>query len=147
MDNAFKYVESNGLCTEASYPYTAQDGTCKASSCQKAVTVATYSDVPSEDLDSLASAVAQQPVSIAVDAAGSGWQLYRGGIFDSSCGTQLDHGVLIVGYTSEYWLVKNSWGATWGENGYIKLPRTTGRGAGTCGLALQASYPTVASLK
>jgi len=151
MDDAFKYVKSEGLCLESAYPYTGQDGTCKASQCSKAVGLSTYEDVPSKKLDSLAAAVAKQPVSVAVDAAGSGWQLYRGGVYSGGwfgCGTSLDHGVLAVGYGTSsgkaFWKVKNSWGASWGESGYIRLKKTSGTGAGTCGIALQASYPTVA---
>jgi len=85
------------------------------------------------------------PVSIAIDAAGSAFQLYKSGIF-SDCGTNLDHGVLLVGYGTDtgapgndYWLVKNSWGESWGEAGYIKLLKTDNTGPGTCGLLMQAS--------
>merc|ERR1712146_639192 len=114
----------------------------------KAVSVSSYKDVTAKDLDGLAAAVAQQPVSVAVDAAGMSWQLYSGGIMKGGifgCGTSLDHGVLAVGYGSDgskdYWKVKNSWGASWGESGYIRLAKSSGTGAGTCGIALSASYP------
>lgn len=94
----------------------------------------------------LQAAVAQQPVSVAVDAGGSGWQFYSGGVLSSACGTQLDHGVLAAGYGTlngqDYWLVKNSWGASWGNSGYIYLARGTGSGSpGECGIAMDASYP------
>ena len=91
-------------------------------------------------------AAAQGPVSIAVDAAAIGWQLYHGGILKRFCGTSLDHGVLLVGYGTEkgtdYWIVKNSWGASWGESGYIRIKRDMDKkGAGVCGLQQAASYP------
>ena len=104
-----------------------------------------FTDVTKGSEDALKDAVNKQPVSIAVDAAGSQWQLYKSGVFNvPSCGTQLDHGVLLVGYGydssagKDYWKVKNSWGSTWGEDGYIRMAR----GSNMCGIASQASYPT-----
>ena len=92
--------------------------------------------------------LSQQPVSIAIQADQREFQLYKSGVFTSSCGTNLDHGVLAVGYGSEdgvdYYLVKNSWSNTWGDGGYIKLGRGKqyNNGDGQCGMLLQASYPT-----
>lgn len=151
MDDAFKYVEKNGLCLEMDYPYKGTDGTCQASKRVPAVRISGYTDVASKDLDALESAAAGRPISVAVDAAGLGWQLYKGGVYSGglfgACGTALDHGVLVVGYdrSGGYWKVKNSWGATWGEKGYIRLKKSTGKGAGTCGLAMEPSYPTISS--
>jgi C1A family cysteine protease len=88
-----------------------------------------------------------QPVSIAIEADQKSFQLYKSGVFTDTCGTNLDHGVLAVGYGTEnnidYYLVKNSWGTTWGDNGYIKLARGSeyNNGKGQCGLLMQASYP------
>jgi len=147
MDNAFKWVKTNGLTTEADYPYTSSGGTAGTCSSTKkaspAVTVTGYTDVTSGDEDALKSAVAQQPVSIAIEADKSAFQLYSSGVFDSTaCGTSLDHGVLLVGYGtdsgSDYWKVKNSWGSTWGESGYIRMVR----GKNMCGIAEEPSYPT-----
>ncbi|GJR73691.1 senescence-specific cysteine protease SAG39-like protein [Tanacetum coccineum] len=92
-------------------------------------------------------AVASQPVSVAVDASGSGFQFYSSGVFTGECGTELDHGVTAVGYgTSDdgtkYWLVKNSWGTSWGQEGYIMMERDVDAKEGICGIAMQASYPT-----
>merc|ERR1719163_2754484 len=91
-------------------------------------------------------ALAQQPVSIAIEADQSTFQHYRSGVFSESCGDKLDHGVLAVGYdqsqgSNSYWKVKNSWGATWGEDGYIRMSMSTGGSAGQCGMLQQPSYP------
>jgi len=150
MDNGFKYVEQTDLCTEDSYPYTAKAGTCQASTCTVGIpkgSVTGYKDVASDDEDALMSAVAQQPVSIAIEADQRAFQLYTGGVLTATCGSQLDHGVLLVGYGTDsngtdYWIVKNSWGPTWGDNGYIMLERGVS-GAGECGLKHQPSYPVV----
>jgi len=150
MDNAFEWIESgNKLCTEADYPYTSGSGTtgtCKKT-CTGEVSIKSHKDVPQEDEDALKSAVATQPVSIAIEADKSAFQLYKSGVLDSSsCGKQLDHGVLIVGYGTDggkdYWKVKNSWGATWGEEGYVRMVR----GKNMCGLAMSASYPKGAKI-
>eukprot|EP00483_Globobulimina_turgida_P002380 UN02382 len=149
MDNAFKYIEKEGgLCSESEYKYTGRDGTCKATSCgTKYDAISTYTDVKSDSMSDLETAVAAGPVSIAVDAAGTTWQLYKGGIVDGHCGVLLDHGVLAVGYdntgSEKYWKVKNSWGASWGEKGYIRLCKECGKNgnAGECGLLKEPSYP------
>jgi hypothetical protein len=111
------------------------------------VTITGHTDVSENDEDALKDAVAQQPVSVAIEADQSVFQLYESGVLtDSSCGTSLDHGVLVVGYgidsgSTKYWKVKNSWGSSWGEDGYIRIERGTG-GAGMCGVASIPSYPT-----
>ena len=92
-------------------------------------------------------AIVQQPVSVAVEADQSAWQFYSGGVVTAAnCGTQLDHGVLAVGYGTsagtDMYIVKNSWGADWGLQGYIYLERTSANDAGTCGIQMMASYPT-----
>lgn len=150
MDNAFKYAEKAALCTEESYPYTAKQGpNCDAASCNGTVKVAGYIDVPSGDEIALAVAVARGPVSVAIEADQSAFQFYKSGVFPAtSCGSQLDHGVLVVGYGSldndKYWIVKNSWGATWGLDGFILLEKDlTGSSDGTCGVASQPSQPSI----
>ncbi|KAJ4827931.1 hypothetical protein Tsubulata_032090 [Turnera subulata] len=138
-----------GLNTEANYPYRATDGTCDtAKSGTHAAQISGYENVPSNDEAALMKAVANQPVSVAIDAGGSDFQFYKSGVFTGDCGTDLDHGVTAVGYgTSDdgtkYWLVKNSWGTTsWGEDGYIRMQRDTDAKEGLCGIAMQPSYPT-----
>ncbi|KAJ4700527.1 Cysteine Protease [Melia azedarach] len=121
------------------------DGTCdKEKAEERAAQITKYEDVASNDEGALLNAVANQPVSVAIDA--SNLQLYDGGIFDGECGTSLNHGVTVVGYGKseegrKYWLIKNSWGSDWGEGGYFMLQREGGAPEGQCGVAMSASYP------
>merc|ERR1712096_200936 len=118
-----------GMVPEADYGYTGRDGTCKDTSSMAGQIdkVSTFVDVTPKDPNALAAAAAKGPVAIAVDGASLGFQLYFGGIVKHFCGSALDHGVLLVGYGSEkntdYWIIKNSWGASWGEKGYIRVLR------------------------
>merc|ERR1712050_508585 len=144
MDNGFNFLKSNGACTESSYSYKATGGTCKQSSCTIAIPaggVTGYKDLSGEA--ALESAVNLNPVSVAIEADQMSFQLYNGGVMTGSCGTQLDHGVLAVGYGTDggkaYWKVKNSWGASWGESGYIRMIK----GKNQCGISNQPSYPVV----
>lgn len=148
MDLGFTYIKENsGIDTEASYPYTARDGKCKFNAANVGATDTGFVDVKSKSESDLQSAVATVgPISVAIDASHSSFQLYRSGIYHSFfCSqTRLDHGVLAVGYGSDngkdYWLVKNSWGKSWGMEGYIQMSRNRNN---NCGIATQASYPTV----
>ncbi|KAK9050238.1 hypothetical protein SSX86_030790 [Deinandra increscens subsp. villosa] len=148
MDNAFDFIISNkGLTTETNYPYTGVDGTCNSNEeSNHAATITGHEDVPANSETALLKAVASQPVSVAIDASGSDFQFYSSGVFKGDCGTELDHGVTAVGYgTSDdgtkYWLVKNSWGTSWGLEGYIMMQRDVEAKEGICGIAMQASYP------
>lgn len=150
MDSAFGYMmqsQSGADDMESNYAYTAEDGRCKyaASKAFTGAKITGFKDVTSKDEDALLDAVASKGViSIAVNAAHH-WQLYSGGILDVSyfCNPdQLDHGVAVVGYGTEdkdYWIVRNSWGPSWGEQGYIRLVR----GKNMCGVATQPSYPVM----
>ncbi|CAN1123216.1 Senescence-specific cysteine protease SAG39 [Linum perenne] len=148
MDDAFKFIIQNkGLTTETKYPYDAADGTCNANKeGSSAATIKGYEDVPANNEAALMKAVASQPISVAIDAGDSSFQFYSSGIFTGECGTELDHGVTAVGYGEsdgkKYWLVKNSWGAQWGEAGYIRMQKDVTAKEGLCGIAMQASYPT-----
>ncbi len=144
MDLAFKYVENHGICTEKSYPYNGTDQAC--SQCDEVFKISGFQDVTPNNESALQEAVYKQPVSVAIEADQSDFQFYSHGVFDSPCGTNLDHGVLTVGWGvlngKDYWKVKNSWGQEWGDNGYILLARNTPESHGQCGIAMQPSFPT-----
>jgi C1A family cysteine protease len=149
MDSAFKYIiATGGLDTEAEYPYKGADGKCKVITSDLVDSIKGFADVPKKNNVQLQAAVALQPVSIAIQANQSAFQFYSTGVLSTGCGTQLDHGVLIVGYDTTsagvpYWIVKNSWGASWGQSGYIWIKRSSSTtDAGVCGIAMSASYPT-----
>ncbi|KAK4376958.1 hypothetical protein RND71_003254 [Anisodus tanguticus] len=128
MENAYEFIKKNG---GSNSPVVNIDG---------------HEMVPANDEDALMKAVANQPVSIAIDASGSDLQFYSEGVFNGNCGTELDHGVAVVGYGSthdgtKYWIVKNSWGTDWGEQGYFRMQRGIDAEEGLCGMTMEASYP------
>nr|KYP67743.1 Vignain [Cajanus cajan] len=149
MEDGFEFIIRNGgITTEANYPYTGVNETCATNKeASPAAQIKGYETVPANSEEALLKAVANQPVSVTIDAAGSAFQFYSNGVFTGACGTQLDHGVTAVGYGStdngtEYWIVKNSWGTEWGEEGYIRMERGIEAKEGLCGIAMDASYPT-----
>ena len=147
MDYAFEFIINNGgIDTEEDYPYTGYDGRCDTfRKNAHVVTISSYEDVPAYNEKALQKAVANQPVSVAIEGGGRSFQLYASGVFAGSCGTALDHGVAVVGYGSEnskdYWIVRNSWGESWGESGYIRMERNVAASTGKCGIAMEPSYP------
>jgi KDEL-tailed cysteine endopeptidase len=147
MDDAFEYVREHGICTETQEPYIAKTETCVT--CDSHITFNTCVDITSSNQLLLKEAVSRNPVSIGIQADSSTFRYYTGGIItDKNCGTKLNHGVLVVGYGEEkgqkYWLVKNSWGTDWGEDGYVRIARNdSSNDVGVCGIALQASYPSI----
>jgi len=133
--DAIDWVRDNGgQCDSASYPYTARDGTCKKT-CAKVAQVNGCKRFTGEA--ELITNIDSQTVTVAVDAGARGWQTYKSGVFDITCGKNLNHAILAVGYGSNYYIVKNSWGASWGESGYVRIVR----GKNMCGVALEPSVP------
>eukprot|EP00262_Sarcandra_glabra_P019659 TRINITY_DN7490_c2_g1_i1.p1 TRINITY_DN7490_c2_g1~~TRINITY_DN7490_c2_g1_i1.p1 ORF type:complete len:470 (+),score=31.88 TRINITY_DN7490_c2_g1_i1:65-1474(+) len=148
MDYAFQFIINNGgIDTEDDYPYKASDNKCdQYRKNARVVSIDGYEDVPVNDEKALQKAVANQPVSVAIEAGGRAFQLYQSGVFTGLCGTELDHGVTAVGYGTDngvdYWIVKNSWGNSWGESGFIRMERNVAsKKTGKCGIAMEASYP------
>ena len=171
----FKYAEAAGITLEDSYPYTARTGTCDESKIKPVANITGYVRLPANNYTALMNAVANVG-PVAISATAEPWQLYDSGVYDGRCGTDVDHAIQLVGYgsdsvngkASDYWLVRNSWGGSWGEKGYIRIARfgaTTagepcatdktpldGTGCqggpktlevcGLCGIMSDSSYPT-----
>jgi len=150
MDDAFDWTAKNGgLCTEESYPYASSTGTAPKCTTGCSVVAGTapksHTDVKAGDVNAMTTAVAQQPVSIAIQANQAAFQSYTSGVITGRCGNRLDHGVLAVGYGTwtdgtPYWKVKNSWGTDWGMDGYVLIEKSS---ADLCGVLDAASYPTL----
>jgi len=149
MVAAFDYVvKEGGLCTETEYPYTASDGTCKSTTCGKFYDpISNYTNVKKRNEAALEDAAVWGCVSVAIEADQEAFQYYSSGILTGTCGTNLDHGVLVVGYGvdngQEYWKVKNSWGTDWGEDGYVLICKDCNMNGdqGECGINDDPSYP------
>ncbi|KAJ9567178.1 hypothetical protein OSB04_003144 [Centaurea solstitialis] len=149
MDYAYEFVIKNhGINTEDDYPYKRKQ--LLAIETKKVVTIDGYNDVPENNEDLLLQAVATQPVSVGICGSERVFQSYSKGIFKGPCSTALDHAVLIVGYGSkdgdDYWIIKNSWGTSWGMDGYMYMARNTGKANGVCGINMLASYPIKTAL-
>lgn len=147
MTDAMEYIiDNDGIDTEASYPYLGRDGPkCNYTVENRGATLTGYTNVKAGSEADLQQKVFSGPVSIAIDASQVSFQLYSGGIYyEPNCSsTQLDHGVLAVGWGmsnngSDYWIVKNSWGTTWGMEGYIQMARNRNN---NCGVATLATLP------
>jgi C1A family cysteine protease len=147
MEGAFEWYKTNMSELESDYSYTGRNGTCAETSYTGQFESTGYVQVTANSESAFKASVQAGPTSIAIEADKRVFQTYTSGILNStSCGTQLDHGVLAVGYGTEngqaYYLVKNSWGSSWGDNGYLKIA-DNGDGPGICGIQMAAVRPTV----
>jgi len=128
-----------GLDTETCYPYTAQDGTCASAQCTPALSISQVIPIAGNE-PAIYQALTGMPLSICADA--EPWQNYNGGIMQAAdCGTSIDHAIQLTGYSPSqgaYWIVRNSWGADWGENGFIWLQY----GQNTCGITSEVTGAT-----
>lgn len=149
MDQAFTYIKVNkGIDTEKSYPYEAVDGNCRFKKANVGATDKGFKDIEAGSEDDLTNAIATVgPISVAIDASQDSFQLYSKGVYyEPGCSSdELDHGVLAVGYGKDskgekYYIVKNSWGTSWGDQGFIMMSRGK---QNNCGIASAASYPLV----
>jgi cysteine peptidase B len=148
MDNAFQWLinKHQGIVyTEASYPYVSGNGMvpkCQDTGRTNGATIIGYTDLPHDETQMATWCATNGPISIGVDA--TSWQTYRGGIMTNCQSYQLDHGVVIVGFDDNnnppYWILRNSWGTTWGEQGYIRVQK----GSNQC---LITKYPTTSKVK
>jgi len=137
MPNAFTYAAREGMETEAQYPYKGKASTCQYSAAKATYHFTNWTMVGANEPAMIAALNEMGPLSVAVCA--SSWSYYSGGIYNSSCGTSLNHGVALVGYGADngkqYWIIRNSWGTSWGISGYMKLARGEGTGTtGKCGV-------------
>jgi C1A family cysteine protease len=145
MDAAFWYVIDNGIALDSVYPYTGKDGKCKYNSTMKAFGINDCAEVAANKSAALKSAVYTQPVAISVEADTAQFQFYSKGVFTGKCGTDLDHGIVLTGYGTldgkDFWKCKNSWGASWGQQGYILITRDNNDGPGHCGILMENTVP------
>ncbi|KAF5817528.1 putative actinidain [Helianthus annuus] len=146
-NDAFEFIVRNGgIDSDIDYPYIGMDGICNNNKkSKKRGSIDGYEHVPMNNESALQIAVVNQPVSVSIDSNSRDFQLYASGIYNGSCGIELDHAVVLGGYGTEdgkeYWIVRNSWGVEWGEQGYIRMERNIKDEEGQCGIAMHALYP------
>ncbi|XP_033213756.1 cathepsin L1-like [Belonocnema kinseyi] len=143
LKNTLRYLDrSKGIMSGASYPYVAKEGTCKYKSSQSVAKVKSWAILPARDERALETAVATiGPIAVSINASPKTFQLYHTGIYDDpACvSSTVNHAMLLVGYSPKYWILKNWWGNTWGENGYMRLAKNKNR----CGVANYAAYTRI----
>ncbi|CAA6669852.1 unnamed protein product [Spirodela intermedia] len=145
-ETAFAYIRKNGIDTEGRYPYKGTKANCNRNTA-KAVSIDGYYFTPRYNEGALRKAVASQPISVIIRSDSRAFQFYKSGIYNGPCGMDLDHAVTVVGYDMDpsngkaYWIVKNSWGQGWGEEGYVRIERNVKSYDGKCGITAYPAYP------
>jgi C1A family cysteine protease len=142
---ALDYISLKGLETETEYPYDAANGKCQYQASEATKTGVTGAcAVEAHSVQALENAVYQQPTVVIVEADQAAWQQYTGGVVSNNCGVALDHAVTATGFTDTYFIIKNSWGSDWGEEGYIWISNdaSANNGAGVCGILSQPVFPS-----
>jgi len=139
------YSESHAMETESDYPYHAKDETCKDDASKGVVNTVSINNVRQRSADQLLAAIDAGPTAVTVDASSADFQLYKSGVLNSAtCGTQLNHAITAIGYGNsdgqDYYIVRNSWGTSWGDKGYINI--ATSKGTGICGIQQVSLWPT-----
>jgi len=114
--SCFDFARDKGICTYQDYPYMGRQGTCKTT-CKSRMKTAGYSQIASEA--QFQAVLRQNPISLGLDV--TNWQHYSGGVFNGPCGQEPQHAVIGVGWQDNAWIIKNSWGTSWGESGFIRL--------------------------
>ncbi|KAK1632659.1 hypothetical protein QYE76_006974 [Lolium multiflorum] len=150
--HALQWITTNGgITAEDDYPYTAKDDICNTTKLSHhAASISGFQRVATQSEASLTNAVAMQPVAVSIEAGGANFQHYSNGVYNGPCGTQLNHGVTVVGYGQDeesgdrYWIVKNSWGEKWGDRGYLRMKKDIAdKPDGICGMAIRPSFPLI----
>ncbi|OAY68564.1 Ananain [Ananas comosus] len=150
VNKAYDFIISNkGVASAAIYPYKASQGTCRTNGVPNSAYITGYTRVQSNNERSMMYAVSNQPIAASIEASGD-FQHYKRGVFSGPCGTSLNHAITIIGYGQDssgkkFWIVRNSWGASWGERGYIRMARDVSSSSGLCGIAIRPLYPTLQS--
>jgi len=134
------YVGSHPQELERDYPYKAQNGHCSYSSSKGKVKSTHVHHVTTNSVSQLKAALNRGPVAVSVEADKTPFHSYTGGVINTTaCGINTDHAIIAVGYSDDYYIVRNSWGASWGEKGYVRIKAVDG--VGICAIQKKPVYP------
>lgn len=150
MEFSYDYLQAFKAQNFTSYPYTGAQGSCAYKSTMGIVSTIGYGYAIINDPASMITLLQQQPLAVGIDAGSSSFMFYSSGVYsDNTCGTSINHAVTLVGYGTDsagtpFWIIKNSWGTSWGESGYVRIKRDTSAGsAGMCGINTYVVYPKI----